>query len=84
MKYVLVMRRNNFTGEGQWFRAFGPFDSRGKANTFKRKQIRHLYNEGYSSKYVEDNFAWKIMQIWTPEGMPYDYTEGESNAKGND
>lgn len=78
------MRRNNFTGNGQWFRAFGPFDTRGKALTFKKKQIRNLIEEGYSTKYVEDNFAWKVMQVWTAEGMPYDYVEGEDNAKGTD
>jgi hypothetical protein len=81
MKFAVVMTRKHFNGNGSWSRAFGPFDTRSKALTFKKTQIRVLIrDEFYTMDRINRDFTWQIMQIWTPKGVPY--TEGDDNAAG--
>jgi hypothetical protein len=65
--YVLVMTRKYATSDNTWSRAFGPFTTRGKANSFKQKQIRHMLAEYYTQERIDREFKWQIVQLWTPK-----------------
>lgn len=66
------MTRKYATSDRTWTRAFGPFDTRGKAKTFQNKQIRELRKEyGWKDDRINEEFTWQIVQLWNEKGHPY-------------